>query len=156
MDPGIVLRDYSARTDFDEVFGFCREIISEPPYEVARADLAGYPARDLVAKVAVGEAGKPIGFCAATHPYWSGVAMIDYLVVAPPARGQGIGRQLVTAVEAVLREVGIRHVCVQTASWNSDGIRFYEGLGYARLALLPEYFGAGNDAVWLSRQLPEV
>jgi ribosomal protein S18 acetylase RimI-like enzyme len=154
MGSDITLRDYSPPNDFEAVFIFCREVISEPPYAGARAELERYPARDLVAKVALEMAGNPIGFCAATHPYWNDVAMIDYLVVAPAARGRGVGGRLVTAVEAGLRDLGIRHVCVQTASWNTDAIRFYEGLGYARLALLPDYLGEGNDAVWLSRRLP--
>jgi ribosomal protein S18 acetylase RimI-like enzyme len=153
MSSDIVLRDYSPRTDFDEIFSFCRDIISEPPYEDARAELERYPGHDLVAKVAVGVAGKPIGFCAATHPYWNNVAIIDYLAVASPARGRRIGHRLVVAVEGALHKLGIRHICVQTASWNKHAIRFYEELGYTRLALLPDYLGEGNDAVWLSRRL---
>ena len=153
MNREIVLRDYAPDTDFAGVFAFTREIISEAPYEDARQELAAYPERQLTAKVAVDDAGILIGFCAATHPYWNNVAMIDYLVVAPAARRRGVGGQLVAGVEAVLHGSGIRQVCVQTASWNDDGIRFYERLGYARLAVLPEYFGEGNDAVWLNRSL---
>lgn len=148
----IMLRDYSPDTDLDEVLAFTGETISESPYD-ARQELAAYPERHLTAKVVVDDIGNLIGFCASTHPYWNNIAMIDYLVVAPSARRRGVGRQLVTAIEAELCKFGIRHVCVQTASWNDDAIRFYERLGYVRLAVFPEYLGKGNDAVWLNRSL---
>ncbi|NQV16366.1 GNAT family N-acetyltransferase [bacterium] len=148
-----MIRDYSPQIDFDEVFSFMREILSEPPYDDAREELLTYPDRKMTAKVAVDNGDKSVGFCAATHPYWNNIAIIDYLVVAPTARNKGIGRQLIAAVEATLQDNDIRFVCVQTATWNLDGIRFYERLGYSRLTVLPDYFGDGNDAVWLSRSL---
>jgi ribosomal protein S18 acetylase RimI-like enzyme len=147
------VRDYELKTDFEDVFSFAREILSEPPYDDARRELSAYPQRKLTAKVAISPEGVVVGFCAATREYWNSVAIIDYLVVDPGARCQGIGSLLVAAVESELREAGVRLVCVQTASWNTRGIRFYERLGYVKRAVLPEYFGEGNDLVWLDRNL---
>jgi ribosomal protein S18 acetylase RimI-like enzyme len=147
------LRDYEPGTDFEEVFAFAREIIGRVPYEKARNELAAYPRRHLTAKVAVAADGRIIGFCAATSPYWNAVAIIDYLVVAPESRSRGVGQQLVSAVETELRESGTRLVCVQTASWNRDGIRFYERLGYTLRAEFSRYFGPDVDLVWLDRSL---
>lgn len=148
-----MIRDYSPQIDFDEVFSFAREILSEPPYEEAREELKTYPHRKMTAKVAVDEGDQLVGFCAATHPYWNNIAMIDYLVVSSTYRNKGIGHQLITAVETSLQEYDIRFSCVQTAAWNKAGIRFYERFGYSRLAILPDYFGDKNDAIWLSRSL---
>lgn len=149
-----VLRVYAPETDFEEVFAFARDMLSEPPYDDARDELLTYPRREMVGVVALDEGGAIIGFCAATHPYWNAVAIIDYIVVAPGVRRQGVGRQLITAVVDALRDAGTRIVTVQTASWNKDGIRFYEREGFVVRAQLPEYFGAGNDMVWLDQRLP--
>jgi ribosomal protein S18 acetylase RimI-like enzyme len=147
------IRDYAPDADFDEVFRLAREIISEPPYEEAREELERYPNRELVARIARNGEGEIVGFCAGIYPYWNRVAMIDYLVVAPGSRRQGLGQRLVEAIEGELRQARARCVCVQTPPWNVDAIRFYERLGYVRLAVLPGYFGKGNDAAWLSRDL---
>jgi ribosomal protein S18 acetylase RimI-like enzyme len=149
----LTLRDYMLQTDFEDVFSFARELLSEPPYHDAREELSAYPRRKLSAKVAISPEGAIVGFCAATREYWNSVAIIDYLVVHPEIRCQGIGSLLVSAVESELREAGIRVVCVQTASWNTRGIKFYERLGYVQRAVFPEYLGQGNDLVWLDRNL---
>ncbi|MCP5070762.1 MAG: GNAT family N-acetyltransferase [bacterium] len=148
-----VLRAYSPETDFDDVFALAREVISEPPYEDARRELLAYPQREMLASVAMDSSGTLIGFCAATHAYWNAIAMIDYIVVAPDCRSQGVGGQLVTAIEAGLRESDIRIVCVHTAAWNKAGIRFYEKQGFVVRACFAAYFGRGNDLVWLDRSL---
>ncbi|HED64418.1 MAG TPA: GNAT family N-acetyltransferase [Planctomycetes bacterium] len=140
--------------DLEEVFSFARALLDVPPFDGARRELSRYPRHDLVAKVAVGAEGRIVGFCAATHPYWNAIAMVDYLVVEESHRKRGVGRELLQSVEAELVRAGLRGVCVQTALWNEGAIRFYERLDYERLAVLPEYFGSGNDAVWLHRRFP--
>jgi len=149
----IELRDYEPASDFDDVFVIAREIISLPPFDEARRELQAYPDRELIAKVSLGADGSITGFCAATFPYWDNIAIIDYLVVAPSERRQGVGQHLVQAVESDLKEMNARIISVQTATWNDEGIRFYETLGYQQRAVFDAYFGEGNDLVWLDRVL---
>ena len=147
------LRPYNPETDFDEMFSFAREIISEPPYAEARQELLEYPQKQMTALVAVTAEGDIIAFCAVTHPYWNKIAIIDYLVVKPEWRNQGVGGQLHDALESKLKEANVRIATVQTASWNAAGIRFYERLGYQLRFTLPGYYGENNDMVWLDRSL---
>ncbi len=147
------LREYVPANDFEGMFSITREVVSLPPFETARRELSEYPGRDLVAKVAVTPEDTIVGFCAATYPYWDAIALIDYLVVAPDARGGGLGRRLVEAVESDLRSAGIRKAAVTTATWNKDAIRFYERQGYQQRGVFPEYNGPENDLVWLDRSL---
>ncbi|MBL7033148.1 MAG: GNAT family N-acetyltransferase [Candidatus Delongbacteria bacterium] len=170
----ISLRSYNPGDDFDEVFSFAREILAESPVEDARRELLAYPAKALVAKVALDSQGTIIGFGAATYPYWNNIAIIDYLVVKPEWRSRGVGAELIAELERALSQVehqpsitravsqtecapnrmlGIRIVTVQTVTWNEAGIRFYERQGYTQRVVLPSYYGADNDLVWLDRTL---
>lgn len=151
------IRPFDRERDFEGMFAVTREIVSAPPYDLARLELLDYPAKGVVAHVAETEREGVIGFCAASHPYWNAVAILDYLVVAPAHRRKRIGATLVHEVEGGLRAAGMRRVCVQTISWNVDAIRFYERLGYEERARLPRYFDDRLDdrleMVWLDRQL---
>jgi ribosomal protein S18 acetylase RimI-like enzyme len=60
------------------------------------------------------------------HP----LGRITSLVVAEPARGFGIGRQLVAAGEAFLREHGCLHIEVSSAEHRLGAHAFYKELGY--------------------------
>lgn len=147
------LRPYEPDQDFDAMVAITREIVSLPPFEEARRELLAYPSKSTTALVAVGTDGEVVGFCAASHPYWNAVAILDCLVVARPCRNQGIGARLVRATEQSLLSAEMRRVCVQTISWNVDAIRFYERLGFRTLARLPAYFNDEHDLVWLDRAL---
>ncbi len=76
------------------------------------------------------EAGKVIGtgglanFGSAEKPDYYGVAVF----VAPECQGQGIGKQLIAAVEAKAKEIGARKITVRAAI---RAERFYEKLGYS-------------------------
>jgi ribosomal protein S18 acetylase RimI-like enzyme len=147
------LRPYNQTDDFEGVFAFTREIISEPPYEDARQELASHPLKQTVAEVALTDSGEIIGFCTASYPYWNGVAIMDYLVIKPEWRNRGIGAELVAKVENGLRSAGIRIVTVQTVAWNEAGVRFYERQDYTRRVVFSNYFGESNHMVWLDHSL---
>lgn len=52
------------------------------------------------------------------------------LVVAEPARGRGIGRELVRRLEGFARARGVRRFVVTTANHRARTHAFYEELGY--------------------------
>lgn len=55
---------------------------------------------------------------------------IHHVVVTPSARGQGVGRSLVAAVEAECRQRGITRVALDHWTFNEPAHRFFAGLGY--------------------------
>lgn len=67
---------------------------------------------------------------------------VNYLAVADPARGTGLGRALMREAERLLIERGCPKLNVQVRTSNPEVIAFYERLGYVI-----------DDAVSLGRRL---
>ena len=63
------------------------------------------------------------------------VGRVTALVVAARARGRGVGRALVTAVERLLAEQGCALVEVTSNRRRTDAHAFYERLGYTATSL---------------------
>ncbi|MFE6967600.1 GNAT family acetyltransferase [Agromyces sp. NPDC057679] len=69
---------------------------------------------------------------------------VNYLAVADPARGTGLGRRLMAEAERLLVERGCPKLNLQVRTSNTEVIAFYERLGYAV-----------DDAVSLGKRLIE-
>lgn len=57
---------------------------------------------------------------------------VYYLAVAGPARGRGLGRELMAAAEAWLVERGLPKIQFMVRTDNTSVLDFYAHLGYAR------------------------
>jgi 2'-5' RNA ligase/GNAT superfamily N-acetyltransferase len=84
---------------------------------------------------------------------WSGggVAFLSRLVVAPGARGEGVGSRLLAAFESAAAERGCCRL-VASAPAGSDGERFLLGRGWVEECRLTGWYG-GIDHVRLRRDL---
>ena len=96
------------------------------PQRDARLAIAGatstilglYDGETLIAAVMVGFDG---------HRGW-----IYYLAVAPDRRREGLGRQLMDAAEAWLRDRGAPKLQLMVRASNEEALDFYEALGLER------------------------
>jgi ribosomal-protein-alanine N-acetyltransferase len=75
------------------------------------------------------------------------------LDVTTAARRQGLGRRLMTALEARFRAAGITRMRLETAVTNTVAVSFYEALGYRRAARLRSYYGPRLDAWSMQKEL---
>ncbi|MEO0677181.1 MAG: N-acetyltransferase family protein [Pseudomonadota bacterium] len=78
------------------------------------------------------------------------------LYMADAARGQGLGRAMMVALEAHARAGGAHSLIGGIAGDNVSGITFHERMGYDRIATLPEVgfkFGRWMDLVLLQKIL---
>ncbi|MGH8446974.1 MAG: GNAT family N-acetyltransferase, partial [Solimonas sp.] len=83
----------------------------------------------------------------------STVARIYSVVVAPSARGLGLGRRLVGQAERGARRHGCTTISLEVRADNRAARALYAGLGYAEQARLPRYYDDGGDGLRLRKAL---
>lgn len=76
--------------------------------------------------------------------------------LAPDARGQGIGRTLMTTLEAHAKAAGHRSLIAGIGGENTNAIAFHEALGFARVGHIPDAgwkFDRWHDLVLMQKFL---
>lgn len=80
------------------------------------------------------------------------VAHLVLLGVQPTQRHKGLGRHLVSWLEACARTAGINRIDVECRADNPGAIAFYRAQGYRVQGVVSRYYGGAIDAVRLSRR----
>ena len=80
---------------------------------------------------------------------------VYWIVVDPARQGQGLGRQLLAAVERELGSRGGRIIRIETSSLEGQGgaVRFYQRSGYEVSGRIDAFYRAGDDLVTLTKRL---
>ncbi|KQS63967.1 GNAT family N-acetyltransferase [Modestobacter sp. Leaf380] len=84
------------------------------------------------------EDGTPVG-CGALRPLEPGVAELKRMYVAPPARGRGLSRLVLTGLEDVARERGWGTLRLETGPLQHEAIALYERSGYRPIEAFGHY-----------------
>ena len=69
------------------------------------------------------------------------------LAVDPMLHRQGVGRQLLTRMLAMLRQRGVGRVYLEVRAENRRAIAMYEEAGFEKMRRLPGHYGDGGDGV---------
>ena len=101
------------------------------------------PTRHFV--VALDEADNIIGYAGVFAP---GATEADILTVGvvPDNRGKGIAKALMALITDWAKAQGSTAMMLEVKTDNVDAIGLYESLGYLKLNIRSNYFGAGLDA----------
>jgi GNAT superfamily N-acetyltransferase len=91
--------------------------------------------------------------CGAVRRLDEATAELKRMYVDPAARGRGIGRELVAALEREARMLGITKVVLETGTRLAPAIRLYEAMGYARIPLFGEYLSSPNTSLCFGKSL---
>lgn len=91
----------------------------------ALADYAPPAGVFLVARMS----GQPVG-CGGLRPFAPGIGEIKRMWVSPDARGRGVGRTLLSALERAARERHLRAVRLDTHSSLAQALQLYRASGY--------------------------
>lgn len=122
------LRAFEQR-DTEAVVALWEEAGLTRPWNDPRADiLRKLSVQPELFLVAVDPADRVVGSVMAGYDGHRG--WLYYLATAGAARGQGIGRLLVTEAERLLTEMGCPKVQLMVRRENEQVLRFYEGLDY--------------------------
>ena len=103
------------------------------------------------------EDGKILGYAYGSAPFERAAyrwCAEDSLYLLPEARGKGIGRRLLTALEKVLFYQGYRRIYALITAENSSSIAFHQKMGYKLRAKLPDAglkFGRWLGVVWMDK-----
>lgn len=67
------------------------------------------------------------------------------MIVAPQARGEGLGRALLAEFDVQVRRIpGIEHVVLSVTASNAGAVHLYESAGFVRYGLLPRAVRLGD------------
>jgi GNAT superfamily N-acetyltransferase len=77
------------------------------------------------------------------------------MYVAPAVRGIGLGRRLVSALEAEARALGVRRLILETGVRQAAAIALYRGCGFEPIPLYGEYCLSPDTSVCLGKVLAQ-
>ncbi|MBI4515932.1 MAG: ribosomal protein S18-alanine N-acetyltransferase [Deltaproteobacteria bacterium] len=75
------------------------------------------------------------------------------VAVHPDYRGRGFGRLLVETIIHEARTAGARLVTLEVRRHNAAALRLYRKLGFAEKGVRRNYYGRGDDAIIMTREL---
>jgi ribosomal protein S18 acetylase RimI-like enzyme len=117
-----------------------------------------FSAKALAAYLALHEAGAPryaiysdgqLAGALGLRLNWLRGPYVQFLGVLPAHQRHGIARAVMTQLITDARVNADRNVWVAASSFNAEALRFYEGLGFARVALLDALVQDNIDEVLL-------
>jgi GNAT superfamily N-acetyltransferase len=88
--------------------------------------------------------------CGAVRVIGDGIAEIKRMYVAPQARGRGLGRTLLAALELQAVELGCDTARLDTAAKLAEAVGLYGSAGYVAIE---DYNGNPHATVWMERRL---
>ncbi len=77
------------------------------------------------------------------------------IAVAPERRGQGLGRDLLKAVQAELKSAGYTELHLEVRAGNAAARALYAACGWREVGRRAKYYGDGEDAVLCTWTAPK-
>jgi ribosomal-protein-alanine N-acetyltransferase len=140
--------------DFNQLYTLEEECF-EPPSRFSHRYMRQLVSRPDTATWIAEEAGEIMGFAIVE---WAerknGVtAYIQTIEVAPEARNQGVGRQLLSRIEGSASKAGAYMIWLHVEASNTGAIQLYEAHGYRCEGRKENYYPRGQPALIYGKQL---
>ncbi|NWE89924.1 GNAT family N-acetyltransferase [Pseudomonas reactans] len=98
-------------------------------------------------------AGQLLGYALVLFRRGTSLARLYSIAIAEPARGMGLGRQLLSRVEASVVAQGCNRLRLEVRTDNPGALALYEHNGYRRFALINDYYEDHTAAVRLEKPI---
>lgn len=95
----------------------------------------------------------PAGYALLLYRSTSTLARLYSIATSPAARGKGVGRRLMDALERAARKRGCDRLRLEVREKNHPAIALYESLGYRRIGRYENYYQDGAPALRFEKQL---
>lgn len=95
---------------------------------------------------------QPVG-CGAVRLIDPETGELKRMYIAPQARGTGLGKQLVAALEEQARALGARRLVLETGIRQAAAIAVYRGTGFRPIPLYGEYCLSPDTSICLGKEL---
>jgi GNAT superfamily N-acetyltransferase len=96
--------------------------------------------------------GEPVG-CGAVRLLDAETGELKRMYVSPMARGHGVGRRLVAALEAEARAIGARRLVLETGTRQTAALALYAATGFSPIPLYGEYVSSPDTSVCLGKDI---
>ena len=96
--------------------------------------------------------GTPVG-CGAVRLIDAETGELKRMYVVPSARGKGLSKQLVAALEAEARALGARRLVLETGIRQTAALALYRSAGFRPILLYGEYCLSPETSVCLGKEL---
>jgi ribosomal-protein-alanine N-acetyltransferase len=109
---------------------------------------ANRPITDTTSRQSAGQTGDGI---VGLGCYWAILdeAHITLLAIAPPYRGQGLGRRLLLHLLTSARQRGLARATLEVRATNQLALKLYQSLGFRTAGRRRKYYSDGEDALIL-------
>lgn len=136
-------------TDLDHIVQI--ETVCFPQETAFPRGMFAFLIKNAVTIVACDPVSMPIGFIIG---YPSGrIGIIYTLDVLPQRRHKGVGRALLAEMEERLRIQGVTRCRLEAAIANPEALDLYHRSGYVEGEIIRDYYGSGNDAIRMWKNL---
>ena len=139
--------------DIPVLVSYDRELFPYSPWNSAqfKEEFAGIPATRFF--VLAEDGNTIVGYCGVFVPAPGIEADILTVAVLPAYRRQGIAKEFIRQMEQWCRERKASAMMLEVKVDNVEAISLYEALGYMKISIRMDYFGAGLDAQVMRKEL---
>uniref|UniRef100_A0A7C6AF58 [Ribosomal protein bS18]-alanine N-acetyltransferase n=1 Tax=candidate division WOR-3 bacterium TaxID=2052148 RepID=A0A7C6AF58_UNCW3 len=142
---------YMKLTDIDQIYQIEYKVFPNPwPKSFFENDLQKYSTIALVAENDGKVNGYALADCVADELHITNIA------VAPEYQHQGIGKQLLFAIEKIGLERDCIYAYLEVRVNNLNAINMYKKFGYKVIQIRKNYYLDGTDAYVMAKELKEV